>query len=116
MQGLLGDRPKPQYGLLGNWADLIEQGNVDLAQRPVVKNKDGSISTVRSMSVNMDGREILIPTVSDDGRILTEDEAIEHFLRTGKHLGMFKTPEAATVYAEMLHADQERKYARKAKP
>lgn len=86
-------------------------GNIDLANRPRVKNSDGSISTVRSLSANFDGQEVLIPTVSDDGRIMSDDEAIQQYRRTGRHLGMFDSPEAATAYAESLHRDQERMYA-----
>lgn len=85
---------------------LLEKGNIDLKNRPIVRNKDGSISTVRSMSANFDGKEVLIPTVSDDGRIMNDDEAIDNYLRTGKHLGMFSTPDDATAYAERLHDDQ----------
>lgn len=89
---------------------MIEPGNIDIHNRPVVKNADGSISTVRSMSTNIDGREVLIPTVSDDGRIMSDDEAIDNFMRTGRHLGMFSSPEAATAYAESLHDQQAEEY------
>ncbi|EPS6026569.1 hypothetical protein ACVGA5_001354 [Morganella morganii] len=89
---------------------MTDQGNIDVHSRPVVKNQDGSISTVRSMSVNFDGKEVLIPTVSDDGRIMSDDEAINTYLKTGRHLGMFSTPEAATAYAESLHNQQADEY------
>ncbi|EOI3540697.1 lytic transglycosylase domain-containing protein [Cronobacter sakazakii] len=89
---------------------LLEKGNIDIHNRPVVKNPDGSISTVRSMSTKIDGREVLIPTVSDDGRIMSDDEAIDNFMRTGKHLGMFDNPDDATAYAESLHNQQADEY------
>jgi hypothetical protein len=90
----------------------VEPGNIDLDRRPVVKNGDDTISTVRSMSINMDGREVLIPTVSDDGRVLSDEDAVALFERTGRHLGVFDSPAAATAYAEQLHNSQARQYAR----
>lgn len=89
---------------------MLEEGNIDLLNRPVVKNQDGSISTVRSISVNFDGKEVLIPTVSDDGRIMSDEEAIEAFRQTGRHLGAFADPDSATKYAMSLHEDQARGY------
>ena len=86
-------------------AGMAETGNIDLSKRSVRRNADGSISTVSSISFEEDGKEILIPTISDSGQKLTRDEAIKEYHETGKHLGIFDTPEDATAYAEQLHAD-----------
>lgn len=109
---------KGNGGPAGDFAGLLAPGNIDLAKRPSVKNADGSVSTVRSMSFqNNKGEEVLIPTVADDGsRILSDQEAKEQYGRTGKYLGKFDTPEHATAYAEALHEAQDKFYGEGSKP
>lgn len=91
---------------------LLEKGNINLRKRPIVRNKDGSISTVRSMSIGTDEGEVLIPTVSPDGRILDEQAAINLYRKQGQHLGIFGRPDEATAYAKALHEQQAQEYKR----
>lgn len=89
---------------------LLAPGNIDLSARPIVRNPDGSISTVRSMSIGVGGKQYLIPTVSDEGTILSDEDAIKRFRQTGKHLGIFDTPDNATAFAQSLHEQQAQQY------
>lgn len=87
-------------------------GNIDLYNRPIVRNQDGSISTVRSMSFNDGTNEVLIPTVGLDGNIMSENDAIDNYYKTGQYLGKFNTVDEANNYAQRLHNEQERYYNR----
>lgn len=102
--------PAQSAGPVGEFKGMLAAGNIDLAKRPVVKNADGSISTVRSMSFEDGGQEVLIPTVSPEGKILSDDDAIDLYRETGQFLGKFDTPEDADTYAEALHEAQARYY------
>ena len=92
---------------------LVEPGNIDLNNRPVVHNPDGTLSTVASFSFqDDDGSEVLLPMIAPNGmQFANEDIAIWHYKNTGQHLGKFSSPEAATAYAQSLHRGQERQYA-----
>lgn len=88
-------------------------GNIDLSNRPIVHNDDGSISTIRSISFEDEsGKEVLIPTVSEDGRIMSNDEAIQQYYETGRYLGKFDSIDEANKYAEQLHNQQEQFYSK----
>ena len=97
--------------LPGAMADPVVEGNIDLDDRIVVFNEDGTFSTEISFSVEIDGLEVLLPLIID-GDLVSEEEAINHFLRTGEHLGMFSSIEECEKFAEELHLRQERRYER----
>ncbi|QDP51270.1 MAG: hypothetical protein Unbinned7913contig1002_25 [Prokaryotic dsDNA virus sp.] len=81
---------------------LLEAGTIDLTNRPVIKNDDGSVSTELSFSFEDNGVEILVPQIVN-GEILSKKEAIRHFDKTGEHLGKFDSVEAANKAAEAIH-------------
>lgn len=88
----------------------LEPGNIDLNKRPIVRNQDGSVSTIKSMSFEEDGRQILVPTLAPDGKEMTKDEAIKRYHDTGEHLGVFQRPEQATAWARRLSERQGRAF------
>lgn len=103
--------------LFGDKTYEYGKGNIDLNNRPIVKNGNG-VSTVFSMSFQPSegqfaGKEVLIPRVSDDGNILTPEQAIDTFYRTGRYLGVFNTAKEANEYAEQLHEKQEEQYVKR---
>lgn len=97
---------------------MIAAPNINLYNRPTVHNPDGSVSTVHSFSRQEErpghpyyGREVLVPTVSDDGRMMSEAEAWDQYQKTGMHLGVFGDAgvqpawQHANSYASALHDD-----------
>lgn len=80
----------------------LAPGNLPLDIQNRAQNEDGTISTVRTISIGTDQGEVLIPTVID-GKVVSDEEAIQHFKQTGENFGTFKTPEEADAYADALH-------------
>ena len=95
--------------------DVAEQIGADLGLSPApaspsrpqplpgagvrVDNPDGSISTERTIGVNIDGREYVIPTLVG-GKQLTPDQAVNEARRRGlQNFPSFATVEEAENYA-----------------
>lgn len=81
-------------------------GNIDLDRRPLTHNPDDTISTLLSMSFQdgPGGRNSVRPG------FLSKRGAVDQYRQTGKHLGMFDTPEEADAFAQFLHEMEARKY------
>jgi hypothetical protein len=87
---------------LGDPAGLLEEGTVNLADRQRIPHPDGTYSSMRAKSFPVGGREVLVPIIDPDGNGLSDKAAVERFVATGEHLGVFKDPNAATAYAKRL--------------
>lgn len=89
-------------------AVIYGKGNINLYNRPIINNSDGTKSTVRSMSFydNNENKEILVPTAVN-GRIVSDEDAIRNYYKTGEYLGKFNTPQQANNYAKKLHIQQD---------
>lgn len=89
-------------------------GNIDLYDRPQYRNANGSISTVDSTSYNIDGQEVLLPTVWNRNgtpyHSSNDEEILQRYWDTGEYLGKFSTVEEANDYAEKLHLEQQERY------
>jgi hypothetical protein len=84
---------------------LVAGGNLDIYNRPLVNNPDGSISTTRSIGIGTDRGEVLVPGVGD-GRQLSSAEARDRYQRTGENFGTFRSADEASAYARWLHEQQ----------
>ena len=89
-------------------ANVFVYGNINLRTRPVSLLKNGKIEEIFSFvtnSVYPDGTlvKVLIPQVSDDGRKLTEKQAIDIYQLTNRHFGKFAEAATASKYRKVLH-------------
>ena len=112
---------------------MITGGNVDVNHRPQIRNADGTVSSIFSMTIPVDTSGnpwkgdyekapayALVPSIANgkfltpDGKIPNqkdkkaigqlEDAATAYYGKTKQHLGIFKTSEAADKYASATHA------------
>lgn len=79
-------------------SSLPSQSPIDM-NKPRIQNDDGSVSTERSITVEMDGKFMNIPTVVD-GQELTPEEAIKKATTGGEILGTFDNLEDALSGAQ----------------
>lgn len=94
---------------------MVEKGNIDLTQRKVLQNSDGTVSTESSITITEQGRDgkeiaVNIPTVID-GKRYSDKDAIAYYKRNGQHLGKFSSIAEAEAAANDTHLEQEQRYA-----
>ncbi len=82
-----------------------DRGNINLGKLPRVSNPDGSYSTVKTITIEEDGKTILIPTIIN-GKAVSNEEAIRSYHSSGKHLGKFNSEQEAEKYDAQMHKNQ----------
>lgn len=110
---LLGGQQQPQQAPQQTQIPITQQNGRQFGQlaseqqtlfnttgkKSVQQPRTGGISSERTIGINVKGKEVLIPTIID-GVQLTNEEAIQHFLKTGENFGVFNTVEEAEAAAE----------------
>jgi tetratricopeptide (TPR) repeat protein len=81
---------------------LVKPGNINLNNRPILQNDDGTHSSELSFSQGTDDGEVLVPQIVN-GKKISQEEAWKHYQKTGEHMGIFDTPDNADAYAEAVH-------------
>lgn len=71
--------------------------------RPSYIDSEGGRRSEYKMGVNINGEEVLIPTVVN-GRQLSGDEAVQRYKESGLHMGKYKTPTEADYYSRLRTA------------
>jgi len=109
-----GGGPAPSPGVGGRQPAGITPApsptEVAAGAKAAVPQTDGSISTEKSIGVEVDGKHYVIPTIVN-GRSLTPDTAVALF-KAGKNapLGEFASQEEATQFAEQRSRDLDRAF------
>lgn len=86
---------------------LVTPGTLDASKQPVVKSPDGSVVAGGAIATpTPDGKTALIPTVDDNGQVMSNQQAIDAYKEHGQHLGIFDNEQNADAYALKLHNDQ----------
>lgn len=94
---------------------FFERGNIDPTTSPTVL-KNGKIEAGKSIIIENGGIYYVIPTILRDsngnGYEATDKEAVNEFLKTGKHFGAFTKDKNANIYAHEYHKEQEEFYSK----
>ena len=81
------------------------------AGKTLINNSDGSVSTVRTISFEADGKFYVAPTIrliNGKPTELSEKEAVDYGFERND-LPSFKTQKEADSYAQSLHESEERR-------
>lgn len=92
-------------------ANIIAYGNINLRTRPLSMLVNGKVDANFSFItpatfVDKTKIQVLIPQVTDDGRKISQQQAIDLYNISGRHFGKFATLSVATAYQRVLEAKE----------
>jgi hypothetical protein len=86
------------------------KGNIDLDKRKVYKHPAGYIQTEHSMTIGSPKQGFVnIPTIVG-GKPVSGGKAVDHYRKTGKHLGKYKDVKSAVNSAKKVSKRQNTVY------
>jgi hypothetical protein len=80
----------------------FEEPTVDASGLPSIQLPDGSMARVRPITFEHNDMNVVIPTVTEAGELLSDSQAIDKYLSSNWHLGKFGDPGAAQRYVDIL--------------
>jgi hypothetical protein len=86
--------------------DLIEVGVSRVKDGRILANEDGTFSSLRNISVQDErlnsGAVTLIPTVNEEGKLMSDEASIESAVRSGRAFPLFGSEEEATAVSNFI--------------
>ena len=104
---ILPEKVTPATVVSDALSEPLEPANFDPTTRTRFPNEDGSERSLVSRSFEIDGKETLIPTVHPEtGEVMSDEDAIKYYHKTGQHLGQYPTREEATAAGQQYSENQ----------
>ena len=114
--------PPPLQGPYATTIPVVTPRNINLNTRKEIPNKiEGGTSTIRSagfdLTNNPKGPNVLIPTVFNNQIDYSKNlrPSWNQYIKTGEHLGVYPSRDAATLAASVLHLFEENRVGKKKK-
>lgn len=82
--------------------DSSVMSSINTASRKPIKLSNGEIELFKPMAFRNSGKVVVVPMITDGGKLLTESGSINKYFETGMHLGIFDNMVEAKMRIEEL--------------
>lgn len=118
LRGVYGGLPAPFVNdMMGEYpSGLLDVANIDAFVLPKFKNANGGYNTANAFSLPTPRGTVLLPMTREDGSMMTRDESVAEYEKTGGHLGVFSSTLAAEMHSRFLNAAQQEWFQEASRP